>query len=247
VLFELPCNFTGPSTWYSDLPYVIPAGGNYCGLSSSQLTIQPGTVIKLEGGLQFGSNTAVTATGTAEQPILFTSFKDDSAGGDTNNDGSASTPAAGDWSVVLLNASTTRALFEHAIFRYGGASDAFSGLLRLNGGSSAVVRSSKLSDSRNGGLYINLYGRGVLEDSLVENNGQNGVDIYTAEAVTITRSQIQGNGNGIFIYRGSPQVHLRRLCPGDLAAQLFCRFWRAGHCQHAPDGNLHQCPAQLVG
>jgi hypothetical protein len=38
---------------------------------------------------------------------LFTSIKDDVHGGDTNGDGSTSSPASGDWKGFFINTTTT--------------------------------------------------------------------------------------------------------------------------------------------
>ena len=51
-------------------------------------------------------NGTVTAQGTAAQPIIFTSYRDDSADGDTNNDGT-SNGANGDWDKIEFNAGST--------------------------------------------------------------------------------------------------------------------------------------------
>ena len=46
------------------------------------------------------------AQGTASSPIVFTSIKDDAYGGDTNGDGSATTPMPGEFKAIDVEASS---------------------------------------------------------------------------------------------------------------------------------------------
>ena len=39
---------------------------------------------------------------------MITSIKDDSAGGDSNNDGNASTPARADWDIIGISTAGSR-------------------------------------------------------------------------------------------------------------------------------------------
>jgi len=56
--------------------------------------------------------------GTTVDPVIFTSWKDDTYGGDSNGDGSASSPAPGDWAAILVRDGSLN--LDHARLRYGG-------------------------------------------------------------------------------------------------------------------------------
>jgi hypothetical protein len=106
------------ATWSGDSIYIIKAWDFYV---NATLVIEPGTIIKFTADGNFmgtsGSGTIV-ANGTASEPIIFTSYKDDDHGGDNNGDGTATSPGARDWQQVLLQ--TNGCSFQYCMFYYGG-------------------------------------------------------------------------------------------------------------------------------
>ncbi len=69
------------------------------------LTIEPGVVLELSGGVELGDKGQLLAEGSASEPIVWTSGRE--------------SPRAGDWGCIFLN-SNRESLFHHNVFEYAG-------------------------------------------------------------------------------------------------------------------------------
>ena len=120
TIVEVNTDINTPTVWDECHIYVIST--TQISVSSS-LTIQPGTVVKFkdiayDNAILVSSTGQITAQGTAAKPVIFTSYKDDSKGGDTNGDGNATLPTRGDWGGIVINSNNC--VFENCTFFYGG-------------------------------------------------------------------------------------------------------------------------------
>jgi len=112
-------SITTDTTWTAaNSPYVATQITVNSGVT---LTIEPGVVVKFQStGSYLKVNGTLRAEGTEASPVVFTSFKDDSYGGDTNNDGSATAPAVQDWEGIYLYATAGQSVMRYCVVKYAG-------------------------------------------------------------------------------------------------------------------------------
>lgn len=106
------------------MPYIVESGFSVA--ENGALIIEPGTVIKSKDANIYGSfavpfvvRGTFHAQGTANEPIVFTAFADDSDGYDS--DGAAGAPVSGAWeNIQFIGATSSDSILEYVNIRYGG-------------------------------------------------------------------------------------------------------------------------------
>ncbi|MFZ1768624.1 MAG: right-handed parallel beta-helix repeat-containing protein, partial [Caldilinea sp.] len=131
----------------SNLPYLI--GSEFQVPQGQTLIYTPGVVTKFSRyGLDIAG--AFYVQGTKENPVYFTSLKDDTVDGDSNQDGTATSPAAGDWYSIHINA-TGAAIVDYAVVRDGGTSSYAA--ITAEGGKLTITNST-ISHNTFYGVYV---------------------------------------------------------------------------------------------
>ena len=219
-------DITSDTHWTLDgSPYVVNFDSNTFSphfltvASNVTLTIDPGVVVKFGSYNGMRVSGTLHAEGTAEDQIIFTSLQDDTAGGDTNGDGVATTPTDEEW-LHLEFWNSSNGLFDYTTVRYGGEHVTpvpFTGIMNRGGtlvvnhtalvhngydgfGQEAghtTITNSLISDQAIG---IRMTG-GDLEvsDTRIYNNTTSGIDHAWDGVLTVTHSEIDHNGTGITV------------------------------------------------
>jgi RHS repeat-associated protein len=199
--------------------------------SDTTLTLPAGSVIKMDantsGSMFVYGN--LQSSGISTSPNYFTSLKDDSVGGDTNNDGSSS-GVKGDWRAIFLESSGT-ANFSYTTIAYGGynnyanlyfdGNNTFSAVLNNcsvvqsayigieinpNSGStsSLSLSNSTVQDNSGYGIYSSTTSQTLtlsITNSTIQQNGSSGVYLQSSNSSTISNSTI-ANNSGYGVYNG---------------------------------------------
>lgn len=165
-------------------PYVVQ--GSLTVASTAVLTIEPGVVVKLDTPLfyhTFNIFGALNVLGTADNKAYFTSFLDDSLGGDTNGDGPSSSPAPGDWTGIFFENSSSGNL-TNLVIQYAGRNSS------LNGCSCALV---------------NFGGNLTLSNVQISKTNANGVR-QLGGTIFIGDSELSGHSTAVWLEGGTANI-----------------------------------------
>lgn len=170
---------TTNTTWTAGNVYVVR--DHVIINSGALLTIQAGTIVKFSGNKVLVIRGALKVQGVAGNPVYFTSLKDDTIGGDTNNDGNASTPNKGDWGHISFLDGSGESLIEYAVIRYGGQFDnreneaypscrycVYQGSVRFDS-AAATIAKTVVTLSNNYGLYVNRAAPNLICNDIFDN------------------------------------------------------------------------------
>jgi hypothetical protein len=113
------------------------------------LTVERGIVVKLRGGSRtIFVDGGLRAEGTVDSLIAFTSTMDDARGGDTNNDGGSTSPAAEDWEKIQFNDASidTACILDYCLIAYGSDYFAQYGAVELVNASPTISNSTIMAN-----------------------------------------------------------------------------------------------------
>ncbi len=168
----------------------------------ARFTINPGVNIKFKDYNSYIKvEGALIADGTPDETIVFTSIKDDSRGGDTNNDGNTAPPALGDWRGLYFLSSGLDSLnlLDNVSVRYGGygsrigesvSFDACSGTvsnssielsknygLEIIGSADPVISNTSFYNIEKAPIYMSMFANPTFENNSMSNVGRQSIQL----------------------------------------------------------------------
>jgi len=211
--------FINEDTVWNDGQVIVASG-------TQGIVIYPGAMLTINAGaiVKFSPNTGFLVAGNllikgeAQKPVIITSIKDDTAGGDSNGDGTSTSPAPGDWFGLIVNNPTSTVDMDYAQIKYGGGySGSESNLISAAAAQEFVIKHSSIIDDE-GVIFIN----NVAVTSITDSN------LYNPDFCQEVYPGI--------IYCGLKQLENS----GDNIVEATGNFW--GH----PDGPTYNYPPLLT-
>ncbi len=214
------------STEETSFPYIL--AGTVTVSVGDTLTFAPGAVTKGTASTWFAVNGCLIAETEGREPIIFTSLKDDTVGGDTNSDADATEPLPGDWYGIQHN-SGSHGQYDGAILQYAGNTASVDANIyfntatgwfrngesnhsgqegiRLNQSSIEITGSSFLENLRDGIAVQGGTSNPIINNNSFFNNGNFGVEIVDGKFRSYSGNSGSGNGYNGFGLRGTLEMN----------------------------------------
>ena len=249
------------TTWTAEnSPYVV--NGVLTIPSGISLTVEPGVVVKFaHTQAKIAVQGALQVNGAENSGVVyFTSYKDDTVGGDTNGDELATIPGPNDWPQIIIYPGAT-ADFVYATVRYGGYKPFFCpestcwgainnrGALNFSNSrifqtdkygiyqtaGATVADSSFFSDQNQAGIYI-VGGDLAVSDSIVTNQGHTGIVVSSGGTnFDLNHNTFASNVRDVWVYASVNFTHSDNVSAGGLGAGFHIQGVTAGIAVWQPD------------